>query len=443
MIFVLNLVGLIIGNGTELGIWIIQLIFLILSAALCFGLLFISLGGFSASFGSIIWLTTLIIIWEGNNFTEQYSMLFQFMALFLFFLYHNQSQSRLYLFLIGLIASLSFLLKQTLVGIWIAIIIFLVIDRTRDRELKKLLFEILYMLFGSIIILIIFGSYFIFNNSFEEMISAIFEYNFVYTLMYPSSRIHSLLFGILMTSISGGMLISFFSWFYFIYHLIYSQQIFQSIQNSSKSLLILLLIAFPIELVFACLSGNNYLHYYIAWTPIIAILSGYFAFIFYKPLERYRFKFRTYILYVLILLFCVFSFNVQFSRIQNSLSSSNKDEPIIKFINEHSNDDDYVLMWGAETSYNFKSGRQSPSRFVYQYPIFIEGYKNNTYRQDFLLDLGKNKPKIIIDTSFSNPKVPPIISDGWTTKLSEFVKNNYFVQDEFNENSWIAYLIKE
>jgi hypothetical protein len=35
---------------------------------------------------------------------------------------------------------------------------------------------------------------------------------------------------------------------------------------------------------------------------------------------------------------------------------------------------DHILVWGAETSIHFVSGRPSPTRFVYQYPLYTPGY---------------------------------------------------------------------
>lgn len=236
-----------------------------------------------------------------------------------------------------------------------------------------------------------------------------------------------------------------------IYIILFSHPILNNINSSLKSLLIVLLIAFPIELIGASISGRNYFHYYITWLPSIALLSGFFVFFYSRYLIKARYLIKVGneagLLIVLILL-CIFPFNIQVSRIQSVrffLSNQSEDQ-IIRFITENSSVNDYVLMWGAEAVYNFKSERKSPTRFVYQYPLFMEGYQEEIFTREFLSELENNKPKLIIDTSFSNPDVPPIISNELNNELfevSKFIETNYNFQYKFDHNHWKVYLLKE
>jgi hypothetical protein len=81
--------------------------------------------------------------------------------------------------------------------------------------------------------------------------------------------------------------------------------------------------------------------------------------------------------------------------------------PVVKSIWNYTDKGDALLMWGAETKYNFMTGRRAPSRFNYQYPLYTCGYVTDAMIAEFLLDIERNKP-LIIDTSVTNSYVPPL-----------------------------------
>lgn len=71
--------------------------------------------------------------------------------------------------------------------------------------------------------------------------------------------------------------------------------------------------------------------------------------------------------------------------------------PVVEFLAKHSDKDDYVLFWGAESGYNFYTRRISPTIYVYQYPLFTIGYTNKERITEFLDDILNKNPKYIID----------------------------------------------
>jgi hypothetical protein len=54
-------------------------------------------------------------------------------------------------------------------------------------------------------------------------------------------------------------------------------------------------------------------------------------------------------------------------------------------------------MWGAESSYNFAARRASPSRFVYQTPLYNQ--KDKAQVTEFLQGILSNKPRLIVMNS--------------------------------------------
>jgi hypothetical protein len=71
------------------------------------------------------------------------------------------------------------------------------------------------------------------------------------------------------------------------------------------------------------------------------------------------------------------------------------DSNLISYIQNSTSPDETVLMWGAESVYNFMARRASPTRFVYQYPLY-KGFGGKAYVTEFLTDILKNRPRMII-----------------------------------------------
>jgi hypothetical protein len=64
-------------------------------------------------------------------------------------------------------------------------------------------------------------------------------------------------------------------------------------------------------------------------------------------------------------------------------------------------------MWGAESAYNYISGVPSPSKFVYQYPLYTCGYGTEDRIFELRSAIQAFRP-LIVDTSSTNLRVPPI-----------------------------------
>ncbi|MEM3486120.1 MAG: hypothetical protein QXI12_10920 [Candidatus Methanomethyliaceae archaeon] len=97
-----------------------------------------------------------------------------------------------------------------------------------------------------------------------------------------------------------------------------------------------------------------------------------------------------------------------------------------------------MLLWGAEAGINFTTKRRSPSRFVYQYPLYMKGYVNEQMINEFLDDIIEKRPRLIIDTH--NPKTPlfdfPIQTNAVASKIKQ-AKEHYQFKVEIN--GWTIY----
>jgi hypothetical protein len=70
--------------------------------------------------------------------------------------------------------------------------------------------------------------------------------------------------------------------------------------------------------------------------------------------------------------------------------------PVIDYVAKNTNEEDRVLLIGAESVVNFLARRAAPTRYVYQYPLALLG-RRPMFEEYFNQILG-NKPVLIVDT---------------------------------------------
>ncbi len=168
----------------------------------------------------------------------------------------------------------------------------------------------------------------------------------------------------------------------------------------------------------ANLSGNPYGHYYLSLIPVGCLLS---AFTIKLLLDVFRTRFSWIPLPLTLLVVTAFTYVHYMDYLihdnilqryanwgghigccdDNNYVRGNED--VINHIRENTDEDDHILVWGAEGGIYFLSDRTAPTRFFYQYPLFRQGYANNDLIKEFTSDVVGSPPAIIIDTH--DPKI--------------------------------------
>src|SRR5215211_1937647 len=98
----------------------------------------------------------------------------------------------------------------------------------------------------------------------------------------------------------------------------------------------------------------------------------------------------------------------------------NDHAPVIDYISKNTQEGDQVLLIGAESVVNFLARRESPTRYVYQYPLALLGRR--LMFEEYFDQILENKPVLIVDTRgqdrldeklySSMQKRSPIVRDG-------------------------------
>lgn len=436
VIYYLNALGLLLGGGTRWGVWGIELISLFLASLIGYNLVKKTFGVFPSILTLYLWLLSLTSLIQGGNLTSEYALPLQFACLWLAYDANKHGFFSWRGFLIGVFTSVLFFTKQNLVGVGLAIILYLVVSRSNNRLFKKLSSELLIIFLGGLSFLLIICCFLGIQGALPDFWDAAFSYNFSYSSSSIKSRILAIIKGVETISTTYLVPFAFIGWVAGLVMVIFHRDA----QNRAlKSMIIIGLINLPIEFIFVSISGRGYPHYYIALLPILSFFSGLAFWFFIKCISGKYATGRPQLLFTICIL-SIFSLSHARGYIDTvrRFRQVRHNSDLVAYIKKSTTDDDLVLFWGAEAGINFFSGRRSPSRFVYQYPLYQPGYTSEKMIEEFLDDLIQGKPSLIVDTQ--NPQTPFGDFEVTSDKIVEYwdrIISNYSKKETLG--SWTVY----
>lgn len=440
IVFYINALGLRLSGGSRWGVWFIELVGLIIAIALGYYLIKKNFGTIPAILSAALWVSALPTMIEGGNLTEEYALPLQFAALWLILDTERSHPQNWRNFAIGVTGAAAFLTKQTSIGVWLAIAIYLIINRLRAYQPARLARELGLIALGSLAVVIPVIIFFASQDALSQFWDAAFRYNFVYS-SYKTSLIKHfgapIFIGIQHFGRSGLLTISTIGYLCALILIVVKKHEF----GKFLPLFLIGLIDFPIEFLLVSASGQIYAHYYMILLPVMALFSGLIFWFIHtqlgeEELPRKARVFFTIGVVTIILWTTAFDY-VYLASKYHAINSM-----MIDYLKTKTSPNDFVLMWGAETSANFFAQRKSPSRFVYQYPLYTEGYVDEQMIDGFLDDILRNKPLYIIDSK--NPQTPffefLIRSDELDRKIAA-IQANYRIVNVIGQ--WEIYKFKE
>ena len=441
VIFYINALGLAVTNNSRWGVWLIELAALFLAAFLGFQLIKKNFGVFPAIFSFLLWLLSLVPLLQGGNFTTEYTLPLQFAALWLVYKSDKPDFTNRYFFLIGLTGAIAFFTKQTAIGIWIAIVIYITVRNLASGQIKQWLRELSLISLGgltvSAIVLIFFGI----QNALPQFWGAAFEYNFFYasfTSSGLSTRWDSIIDGVRPLTKTGLLQFSLIGYVCAILLIL----IKKSSVDKFLPLLFVGLINLPIEFMLIGISRKIYPHYFMTILPVLSLFVGLTVWTFILLTSTWKIPNPVkYFVAIVIMGFFVQSSSDNYINQFYTYRKLDKNEAVIKYIKDATTPDDSVLLWGAESSVNYFAQRKSPTRFVYQYPLQREGYVNEELIVEFLDDVIRNRPRLIINADPLTPLYEfPIQTAAMDLKIAYLQAHYCPVQ---NIDSWAVYKYAE
>lgn len=387
-VYFVDAVGLALGRQT--GVWLVQLAFLLAAALLGYRALRRDFGATPAIVGSLAWLIALprlFLEYGQTNFAEFFALPLQFGALLV--LNDLRSLTITRAVAIGMLGGAAVLFKPTLVAIWVAIALVMFFQRRRAA-----FGSLAAIAAGAVVPIAIVVTWAAARGVLGEMVDQALVYNRAYSAFAPlSERIDALLSGLRLTLPSGLALVAVGAWSYAVLT-----------RRLGPTLLRIALVAFPIELTLST-SGRGYHYYFIAWLPSMAVLAA-FAVSEVRRIVPPRIAWPA-------LALAVFTMSIQptllVTRLALTTDVARRSGFAAAYVAGNTRPSDTVLIWGSHTEVLFLADRRSPSRYVYQYaPLATRGYATPARVGEFLADLRRERPALIVDASAESFGTPPL-----------------------------------
>ena len=125
-------------------------------------------------------------------------------------------------------------------------------------------------------------------------------------------------------------------------------------------------------------------------------------------------------------------------------SEVERDSVISVYVEKYTNPGDLVLFWGGFPGENLMAHRASPTAYI-TYPLLLDANLSETFSNQFLVDLTKNRPALIVDMEYAkalslDPKkraAQLAANEEWPylpaniEEVLSFIDNNYHLETTF------------
>lgn len=424
LLYLINAAGLLLSEVW--GIWLVQLGFLVGTCLAAGKLLRSQFGTLATIFSLTILLVYFVEFIRRGNLSEQYALVFQFLALGLFVRveqHGEHSSSAWVLLTLGALGGLAFLLRPNLIGIWVGMGLYWLVER--DDTLRKCGWAAA----GGLGVLAVFVAWFVLAGGLSAFWDAVIVYN-VYHSDAP----------LVLKCRAAIKTLEQFSPLTWVVLLSWSIGLWQMVSGESASrgfgpLGRLAVVLLPIEIVFASLSGYLAPHYYLALLPVVCLLSA-------RAVSLLLDELGARLPWIPVALCVVTGFMYVFDRRGNLIPDDvgkygnlreymERGTPVISYIREHTTEGDTILVWGARGWYYAGSGRDAPTRFFYGYPLVKQGYTSPELIAEFTADIIASPPVLIVETynrRLPHLRLTDVEREQWRPRHTRYT---YYVPDQF------------
>jgi hypothetical protein len=127
-----------------------------------------------------------------------------------------------------------------------------------------------------------------------------------------------------------------------------------------------------------------------------------------------------------------------------------QDPPLVGYLQQNSQPEDTVLVWGNEPAVNFLANRRAPSRYLFATQLLLSDGRAAERLEEYLEDLRRSPPALLAQEVAPEIHLPPLAGaqgaecgkcppealPAWA-RLHQFVAENYVLAD--NIGDWTVY----
>jgi hypothetical protein len=388
LLYFIDALGLLIGGYT--GVWLIELLFMFISVLFAYKTARFFGGKSIAFLGTGFSFVVLGSFFEGGNLTEEYVLPFIFISLYIFtkYFFIRAKFTKTELTVLGVCFGASLMLRPNMFAVWAAFCMVIFFRKLWKKEYKLIGQYILFFLIGVLFVLLPIVLYLKITGSFDECIDQFIVFN----RMYASLSTNSVL-----------IRIQFFA-----------RNFMWGIGHASLPVIIAIIwllkrprrakyefhIAYALSLVFSllfiALSRIRCPHYCMILVPLYVPALTYCIkklLLLFSLSKQYIVKYG-----VTILLACIFfSDSILFSLLRTGWNLRTEEKEYFinmgKFINDNTDADDTVSVFGNQCAVYLYTERNTASKFIYQYPL---AEVDEAIGTKYVADIQKAKPALFI-----------------------------------------------
>ena len=384
VLYLINVIGLLIGGGNSTGIWFVELMSLFGASIFIFKSVCLYFDRWIALLATLSCLLLVFPLLGGGNFSEEYAFpLISISMYFFLYFFKYQNVYKSHFAIMALCLACAFLIKPNFIALWVAGYLFVLIILLKNNRLKELMPIVLISIVSFVVVCLPFALYFTCTDSWAEFKFCFWDFNRTYsdisfsTILLRTCR-RFWFPGHLMLSMIGRMHVITF----FFVGLIYFKQLIYRIES--------FFIFFTIILTNTMISIGSYefLNYYILFVPLFALPYATILCLFVKKLAVNP----KLIICLLFLLLC--SGSVIF--IKDAYKNVDSTEKFISFIKENSANSDKITVLGNACWVYLYADRESVSKYSYQSPHSVAKQYGAIIAESYLNDIKNGKPRIII-----------------------------------------------
>ena len=453
LIYLINALAAALSPRREVGIWALEAICISFAGYGAYRLVWRGIGKHPARLSVILLFGSLGYVLYPGNYTEEFALPLQVATLLQFCKSIERTADRRGWFVIGLLGGAVFLLRPNLVGLHLSIVTFVLFSRFSSGEFRRAVAELSYLGIGFAAMIGPFLAYFVAHDALDEMLDSVIRFNFVYLQPTLKARVDAVIEGHRLLAPTGLVFFSVSAWF--AAAILLARRTGRPRENPLVGLAIL---GLPAEYGMVGLAGRSMNHYFISWLPISVVLAARFFEQILQATQGHSLSSRSggEARKAWVVGIAAVTLILPLRRLMPPflylLRNGPRDTSAISAgLSRY--DEQYLLMWGAETTFNYLAGKPSPSRFVYQYPLYQCGYVTVEMVESFREDIVSKRP-LIVDTSPANSLVPPIDFNkrqSWTEsaencaltapmlELLDYIDRNYAPVERMVYTGWPIY----
>lgn len=399
LMYFINYLGLLIHD--ERGIWVIEVAFIFMAMFFSYLTAQIYVGKILSVFSVITVYSLLGNCYKGGNMTEEYAMTFIAVGIYYFIKYLQCDEIKKYEIIIcGCCFSAVCILRINMITIWIAFIPIVLLKNIFTKSWKELQTNIIYFIFGSILVFIPTFIYLILNHALEACWDAYILFNMKYSSYLPlRNRLdcYEFFMNQPLVYLAAGSLL----------YVCYASM---KTREEKKRITVYVLLGTFLALILSfplmCMSGRKDVTYEMIMIPLLLLPICFFYKMIYATEKKNILMPSSFFIYLCITVWIIIPLLTSSweKALEKNiyLTTTEEDEwlrDVQAVVNMYCDQDDMISVFGNKDVIYLMCDKESASKYSYQFPI--ASVDKNIY-YEYLDDLEKKPPKIIVIEQFSD-----------------------------------------